>query len=150
MNNAIFAVGILLLGVAAVVIVAFLGVQRWLKPVLEAALERYWSEGQAAMEDRLMALEADVSALPRTWEEFATDARKADQRARWHVKRVRTELEERGLVDDEVDALSRELRLVDGSGGNSSGVQSLQDPVAEIPTPSQDPIQRALRKKFYG
>jgi hypothetical protein len=150
MNTVYFTVGVLLIGLVSL---AFLGVylvRSWGQPLLKAVVEGSQSIRWEATEDRLEAIERDLERLPRVWEEFADDARKTSQRAGWHVKRITKELAERGLQDDEIDALGSSLRPIDESGGNGSGMQSLQAPVEEIPAPAPEESwrEKALRRKW--
>lgn len=150
MNSILFGGGVLALGVAAIAAVVFFVVRKWANPLLEAVLERYWSARWQELIDRVSSLEADVDTLPRVWEEFAGDAKKAQDRARWHVRRARKELQERGFTDDELDTLDSTLRPIDGDRGNGSGMSGLQDPVAPVPPPPESWQTKALRRKWQN
>lgn len=133
------------------VALAILGVyagRKYISPVLRTALEAYWSQRWQEIHERLRDLEEDVSKLPRVWEEFSRDAKKGQERARWHVRRVKKELERHGFEDAEIDALDSEIRARDGAGGNGQGLLPLHDAMEEVPTPQEDPLARALRQKW--
>ena len=148
MDTTLVAVGILALGLVAVTALGiFLG-KTWAKPLIKAVVEGSQSVRWAGTEARLEALEKDVERLPRVWEEFADDARKAQGRAQWHVKRIKKELQERGLQDDEIDSLGSSLRPIDGDGGNGSGLPSLQAPMEEILEGAEDAVTLALKHKW--
>jgi len=125
----------------------------WAIPIARTALETYWSERWETVDERLRALEEDVGSLPRVWEEFSRDSKKAQERARWHVRRVKKELERHGLADGEIDSLDSELRRVDGEGSNGQGLLPLHDVLEESPQGQpQTPIDLALSHKWrmYG
>jgi 3-oxoacyl-(acyl-carrier-protein) synthase len=119
--------------------------------VLEAA----YRVDETSLEQRFRDLEDLVDRLPQRWEEIKREASRLDARARYAVGRTREELEARGLADERLDDLDRELRVVDGSGSGEGGVQPLrqtvesvprQDPQPEQPRPEWE--QRALARKF--
>jgi len=129
----------------------FLGVialKKWAFPVAHAALEAWWSERWGEINERLRNVEEDLVALPRTWEEFARDAKKAQERARWHVRRVKKELEARGFEDAEIDTLDGELFRTDGEGGNGQRLLPLHDAVETVPPAPENWRTRALNQKW--
>lgn len=148
MNQGLLAAGFLALAVAIVAGLGAILAHRWGLPLARAALEAYWSERWNAAESRLQELELQAERLPRVWEEFAKDAKKAQDRARWHVRRVKQELQERGLQDDEINLLDGTLREADGEGGNGSGLSDLQGPLATVPEIPPSPIEIALNRKW--
>jgi hypothetical protein len=149
MDTTLFAVSALLLTLLALGVSGVLAIRLWAKPLFETVLERSQSAFRSEIGARLEELERDVERLPRVWEEFADDARKTQQRAQWHIKRVKKELQERGLQDEEIDTLGSSLRPVDGNGSGESQLQLLQDPVAEVlEVPEESWMARALRRKY--
>jgi len=120
------------------------------EPLLKAVFSRHQSETQG----RLEILEEFVETLPGVYEGFATEARKARQRATWHVSRVRKELEKHGLVDPELEELSSRLQPVDAEGSEESGLLALHTPVAESsPETEAEMMGRAFEQKWsrrYG
>lgn len=153
MISTLAAVGFFALGVAALATFGAFAVLRWGKPAFREIVERTWSPIVAELEERVGMIEAQVMELPTTWEDFASEAKKQHERARWHIRRVKKELEERGLADDQIDALDGSLHPTDGGGGNGSGVHDMPGNLAEDPTlPPQTPIGTALAYKwrFHG
>lgn len=149
MNATLIAFATILAAALLWVILGYVVLRRFGMPTAKVALEAYWSERWKEIDDRLSALENDVGSLPRVWEEFAKDAKKSQERARWHVRRVKKELEERGLSDGELDSLDSEIRTRDGERGNGQGLLPLHDAMAEIPaSPPEDPITQVLRRKW--
>lgn len=150
MDTTLFAISAVVLTLLCLVVSMVFAVRLWAKPLFETVLERSQSAFRSEIGARLEGLERDVERLPRAWEEFADDARKTQQRAQWHVKRVKKELQERGLQDEEIDALGSSIRSIDGDGGGEGQLQLLQDPVAEIPaaTVQEDWMTQALRRKY--
>jgi len=113
--------------------------------ILEAVFSR-WNKHTL---DRLEVLEQFVESLPGVYEGFASEARKARQRATWHVSRVRKELEKHGLVDPELEELSSRLQRVDGEGSGDGELLALHTSLAESPPPSQaDEMDELARRKF--
>lgn len=114
-----------------------------------AILEAIFSTWNKRTLDRLEILEQFVETLPGVYEGFATEARKARQRATWHVTRVKKELDKLGLRDPELDELAGNLRPVDGEGIGDGELLALHSPVAESPPPSQaDEMDDLARRKF--
>lgn len=148
MDLVILSFGLLCLGLAAVGVLGFFAVKRWAFPVAKAALETYWSARWKEIDGRLTDIEEELDRLPRVWEEFARDAKRSQERARWHVRRVKKELENLGLADGEIDTLSGDLRPYNADGGGEEGVLPLHDAVAKTPTVEENPINQALRRKF--
>jgi len=148
--QALLAVGVVALVVILVVAAGAFVVLRWGEPLVRVAMEAVWSGKGAAIEERIQALEADVAELPRTWKELTDDAKKKVNQARWHIKRVKEELEDRGLADDHVDRLDGTLHLLDGAGSEDGGVHELSGDVGEAPVTEDDPITIALRHKWHG
>lgn len=122
--------------------------RKWVVPVIRTALEAYWSQRWQEVDERLRALEEDVGSLPRVWEEFSRDAKKAQERARWHVRRVKKELDRLGYEDGEIDGLDAEIRERDGGGGNGQGMLPLHDALEEGPSAPTDPLSQALIHKW--
>lgn len=118
------------------------------KPLIKSILEGYLRERTDSLEARITEVEAQVDTLPETWEDFAIEAKKIQDRTRWHIRRVKKELSERGFADEEIDTLDSTLRPSDGGGGNGSGLQNLQSAVEEGPTEPPDSIAPALRRKW--
>lgn len=148
MEQTIIALGA---GVFFIIAASVLGayvLSKWGLPVARTALEAYWSERWGVIDERLRDIEEDVGSLPRVWEEFATDAKKAQERARWHVRRAKKELETRGFGDAELDTLDSEIRARDGAGGNGSGLPELFDHVEEVPTAPANPMNEVLKRKW--
>lgn len=148
MESILLGISALLFVVFAVVVFGAYSVKRWGFPVARHALETYWSARWTTIDERLRDLEEDVSSLPRVWEEFSRDAKKAQERARWHVRRVKKELERLGYEDAEIDALSEDLRRRDGEGGNGQGLLPLHDALEADAPPPPDPITQALNRKW--
>jgi len=148
--QAAIAVGLLALVAILTLAAGAFAVARWGLPLFRVALETYWSKKVGGFEQRVASLEADVTDLPRTWGEFAADAKKRQERARWHVRRVKRELEDRGLADAEIDDLDTTLRVIDGEGGGASGVHEVSSDVGQAPEPALDPVTIALRHKWHG
>jgi hypothetical protein len=148
MESVLVGVSGVLFVVFAVAVFGAYSLKRWGFPIATAALEAWWSERWQEINERLRDLEEDVSNLPRVWEEFSRDTKKAQERARWHVRRVKKELERLGYEDAEIDRLSEDLRSRDGAGGNGQGMLPLHDAMAEVATPAEDPITQALRMKW--
>jgi len=124
-------------------------VQRWGVPTLKAGLEAYWSDRWETVEERLDVLERHVDTLPQIWEDFAVDAKKRQERARWHVRRVKKELEKHGLADPEIETLDSDLRPAHGGGGDEGELPLLSDAMAQnTPEPEEDPVTRTLRHKW--
>jgi len=145
MDSLILAVGIAVL--SALLLGALGAVVAWKhhRALLEAVF-RPWNE---ATQQRLDFLEEFVETLPGLYEGFATEARKARQRATWHVSRVKKELDKLGLRDPEMDELAGNLRPVDGEGSGDRGLLALHSHVAESPPPSQsDEMDDLARRKF--
>ena len=130
-------------------VLAAFAVKKWVYPVSKTALEAYWSARWDAIEERFIAIEKDLLELPRVWEEFARDAKRSQERARWHVRRVKTELEKLGLSDPEMDSIDSNLQPSDADGSGEEGMLALHDAVAsDAPPPTEDPITLALRRKW--
>lgn len=118
---------------------------------LRAELEQNRPSSSSDLGDRLGALEAQLLALPRTWEEFRNEARRAETRARAIVRDAQRELEAHGLESPALDAQAEQLRLEDGDGGSSEGVLSLPARMADSPESSRaQDWKDALRRKKYG
>lgn len=149
MNLTFFAIGFAALALLALAVSGYFTVKRWFFPVFKMTLESYWRGRWDIIDERLESLETDVAQLPRVWEEFASEAKKSQERARWHVRRVKKELEQRGLTDDEINSLDSEIRNRDGAGGDQGELLDLSDAMAKVsPAPEEDPIQKALRRKW--
>lgn len=149
MIQTLAAVGFFVLGVAALATLGTFFVIRWGKPLFEAVVEREWSTRWSEADQRIKSVEEDVGKLPRIWEEFAVDAKKAQERSRYHIRRVKKELEDRGLADDEIDRLDGTFHAVDGTAGNGSGVHELSGHVEEVPPmETTDPEMIALNRKW--
>jgi len=149
MNITLFGVAALLFVVVLSLALGIIALQKWGFPLARTALEAWWSDRWDLINERLRNVEEDVGSLPRVWEEFATDAKKAQERARWHVRRTKKELEKRGLADVELDSLDGEIRERDGAGGNGQGLLELSEAVEEVPAPPpQDPMNAVYRRKW--
>lgn len=142
------AIGLLILGVAALAALGIFAVQKWGQPLAQQAIEAYWSGRWTDLVARVETLERDTEALPRTWEEFSKDAKRNKDRAHYHVRRVQKELEARGLSDGEIDALEGELRSADGEGGDGQGLLPLHDAMAKVPAVEADWRTQALNQKW--
>lgn len=91
---------------------------------------------------RLMELEEAVDRLPAKWEDVKREANSFYSRGLHHVRRVREELEARGLRDTELDDLDGQLRPLDEPGSESEGVPPVSGDVGgagEVPTTSGQP-----------
>jgi hypothetical protein len=149
MDTTIIAISVFLLTLFLTAIFGTLLVQKWGRPLFQEVMERGWRVQEEGLVARVETLESDVERLPRTWEEFAVDAKKIHDRTRWHIRRVKTELEQRGLSDAEIDTLDGTLRPLDGEGGEDRQLSILQDVVEEVPTtPEESWMARALRRKY--
>jgi len=148
MNTSLLLGGLFAFLAVALAVFGIYSGRKWVFPLLVKALEAYWSERWTDLEVRLQGIEADLASLPRVWQEFATDAKKAQERARWHVRRVKQELESRGLSDPEIDTLDSDIRRRDGEGGNGQGVLPLPENMEAVSQTQEDPIARALRQKW--
>lgn len=149
MDTTLFGVAALLFSVVLSLAFAIYAVRKWAFPIARTALEAWWSERWEEVNERLRNVEEDVGNLPRVWQEFATDAKKAQERARWHVRRTKKELDKRGLSDPELDTLDSEIRHRDGEGGNGQGLLELSETMAEIPRqPPEDPMNALYRRKW--
>ncbi len=149
MDTTLIAISAFFSSVFLLVVLGIFLVHMWGKPLFEGFVERAWSHLATGLVARVDTLEAEVEQLPRTWEEFAVDAKKIHDRTRWHIRRVKKELQERGLSDQEIDTLDGTLRPVDGGGGEEGQLQLLQDPVAEVlEAPQEAWMTRALRRKY--
>ena len=150
MDTTLIAISVFLFSLFALAVLGIFLVQKWGKPLFQEVQERSWSLLAADLVVRVETLEADTERLPRTWEEFAVDAKKIHERTRWHIKRVKKELQARGLSDEEIDTLDGTLRPVDGEGSQGSQLQLLPEVVAEIPTgtSAEDWRTKALKRKW--
>ena len=149
MNVSLIVVSVSFLSLALLAVLLGFVVKKWAFPLSKAVLEGWWSERWDTLQARLEELERHVDTLPQLWEEFAVDARKRQERARWHVRRVKKELEKNGLSDPEIDSLDSDLRPLDGEGSEDGGLSPLSDHVAQTPSATaEDPITAALRRKW--
>ena len=139
-------IGNVILVVVSWAFVALVGVLCWhllhvlgeLSTVLGAIhrqLEESFSGGAEDVETRFRDLEDLVDRLPQRWEEIKREASRLDGRARYAVTRAREELAERGLADERLEDLGRELQLVDGGGSPDGGVQPVREGVESVPQP---------------
>jgi len=147
MDTTFVAVGVLALGVTALVALGAFFVRRWLQPAFELVVGRYVDEPLRALHERVKAVEADVDELPRRWEEIARDSKKLRDRATYHVRRARSELEALGLEDPELETLAKELRGANGEGEHGAQLPLVQDDLAPVAA-EESPIDRALRHKW--
>ena len=101
---------------------------------------------------RIRDLEDAIHRLPRKWEDVKREANAADARARHHVKRIRSELEERGLSDPGADAMAEQLGILDGNGSEAEGLQpvpeSLESVQASAAAVTSEWEDTALAKKY--
>jgi len=148
MIETIVGIGILTLGLASLAFLGIFLVRKWGIPTAKLALEAYWEGRWGEVDQRLSDLESDVAALPRTWKEFSDESRKQQNRARWHVRRVKQELEERGLQSEEINEISDSLRATDGEGSEEQGVLPMYENLAEVSPPSPDPMNAVLHRKW--
>lgn len=148
MEIVILSVGVFAIGVALLAVLGFVAGKKWAYPVAKTALETYWSARWDEIDKRIEACEEELDRLPRVWEEFARDAKRSQERARWHVRRVKKELENLGLADGEIDTIDSNLRPLDADGSGEEGVLPLRDAVAKAPQKETDPITLALRRKW--
>lgn len=149
MDITLIGVAALLFSVVLTLSAGIYAVRKWGFPVARTALEAYWRERWDEVNERLRGLEEDVGKLPRVWQEFANDAKKSQERARWHVRRVKKELEARGLTDAEIDSLDGEIRNRDGAGGDGQRMLELSEAVeARPPRPPEDPLTAVMRRKW--
>jgi len=147
MDSLILAVGFAVL--SALLLGALGAVVAWKHN--RAILQAVFSGWNKETLDRLENLEEFVESLPGVYEGFATEARKARQRATWHVTRVKKELDKLGLRDPELDELAGNLRPVDGEGSGDGEVLALHSPVEESSPPSQtEELDALTRRKFGG
>ena len=150
MDTTLIAISAFLFSLFAVGVLGIILVQKWGKPLFQEVQERSWRLLATDLVARVDTLEGEVEQLPRTWEEFAVDAKKIQERTRWHVRRVKKELQEHGLSDEEINTLDGTLRPVDGEGSDESQLQLMPELVAEIPpAPSREDWRtRALNRKW--
>lgn len=148
METVILSVGVFAIGVGLLAILGLVIGKKWAYPLAKTALEGYWSARWNEIDGRLTNCEEELDRLPRIWEEFARDAKRSQERARWHVRRVKKELENLGLADGEIDTIDSDLRPVDADGGGEEGVLPLRDVVAKTSPPKEDPITAALQRKW--
>lgn len=143
------ALGVALSAVFLTVAMGIFAVFRWGKPLFQTLVEREWSARVSHLRERLEDVEREMEDLPRKWESFAYEAKKAQERARYHARRVKKELEARGFADDEIDAMVGSLHGIDGARGENGGLRELPDDVAEVPQlETEDPTIIALRRKW--
>lgn len=148
MNATVLAVGVLALGVTAVVALGAFAVRKWLQPALDLVVGRYVDDPIRLLHERLKTLENDVDELPRKWQEIERDSKKLRDRATYHVRRVRAELDQLDLADPELDALASDLRGRDGEPGEQGELLPVPAAVAEVTPAQEDPIMAALRHKW--
>jgi len=131
-------------------------IQRDHLKALQAACEHLSTLADApekAFSLRMLELEDSVERLPRKWEDIKREALAAEARARAHIKRAQKELSERGLADPGVDQLGRELSLLDGDGGEESGLSAVPQDVAVAAARDPEPedwAEVARNHKFGG
>ena len=104
-------------------------------------------------ETRLRNLEDAIERLPRKWEDIKREAQAADARARHHARRVRQELEDRGLTDEGVEALAEQFQLVNDDGSTRGGVQPMRENMASVPEgaePESGDLMAEIHRKKWG
>lgn len=108
---------------------------------------------------RLMELEEAVDRLPAKWEDVKREANSFYSRGLHHVRRVREELEARGLRDTELDDLDGQLRPLDEPGGDGEGVPPVQGDMgsavegtagSQLPFWLQTPAIQAMIRRSRG
>ncbi len=122
---------------------------------IQESVQRTREEGAGDQEARFRDLEDLVDRLPQRWEEIKREASRLDGRARYAVSRAREELEERGLSDERLEDLGRELQLVDGGGSEDGGMQPMRESLAAAPQadffqPQEDDWNAAARRVKFG
>ena len=105
------------------------------------------------VERRFRDLEDLVDRLPQRGEEIKRESTRLDGRARYAVSRAREELAERGLSDERLEDLGRELQLIDGGGSESGGLPAVPEdmgadagpPQLGTPEPSWHDVARSVK-----
>lgn len=111
-------------------------------------LEQIAAGPEVPFTQRLDLLEHQVELLPKRWEEFKNEARRAEDRARAVVRSAQKELAELGVESPGVDGAARELQLVDAGGSGEEAVQPVR-PRMEGAAPAPDDWRsQGLRRKF--
>jgi len=147
MNATLLAVGTLALGVTALVALGAFVVHKWLEPMMDVVVGRYVDAPIKHLHDRVAALESDVDELPKRWDDIRGESKRLRDRATYHVRRARAELEQLDLEDPELDALASDLRGRNGEPEQAGELQSVPDLVATV-APEESAIDRALRYKW--
>jgi len=109
---------------------------------------RYVDEPMKVLHERVAALESDVDELPKRWDDIRGESKRLRDRATYHVRRARAELEQLDLEDPELDALASDLRGRDAEGEHGSQLPLVPDAMETAPPAQEDPIMAALRHKW--
>lgn len=115
---------------------------------MSEALERMAEGPEVPFTQRLDLIEHQVELLPKRWEEFKNEARRAEDRARAVVRSAQKELEELGVEHPGVEGAARELQLVDDRGSRDEAVPPVRQNVEGAPAAPQDWRAAGLRRKF--
>jgi len=146
MNATLIAVGVLALGVTALVALGALFVQKWLRPLLDLVVGRYMERPIRLLDERIKQLESDVDELPKKWDDIRDASKKLRDRATYHTRRVRAELGALDLADPELDAIADSLRGANGEGEPEGELPLVLADVAEAS--EEDEMTRALKHKW--
>lgn len=120
---------------------------------ISADLRRLADGPEGTVSQRMADLEHEIGQLPRRWEEFRNEAKRAESRARSVVRDARKELESVGYTHAGVEAAAGELRLIDGDGGEGEGVPAMHPGMGHGPEVGGEEFKdyRALaRQRKYG
>jgi len=147
MNATLVAVGLSALGVTSLVALGAFFVRKWFLPGLEVVVGRYVDAPLKALHERVSVVESDVDELPKRWDDIRGESKRLRDRATYHVRRARAELEQLDLEDPELDALASDLRGRNGEGEHAEQLPLVPDDVAPVAA-QEPPIMTALRHKW--
>ena len=126
----------------------------YLARVIQRGMERVTEllEGDSGWEwrSRMNDMEDAVERLPRKWGEIVAEAKRSEERARYHVRTARKELEELGMESPGLEAVAGELRLLEGEDQGGDGVQPLPPELEAIEQDAEEDWDAITYRRKYG
>jgi len=83
-------------------------------------------------EMRMAAIEADHLDVRAAVAHGIEDIERVDNRIKATIRRTKTQLEEAGIESPALNAESEHFRVIDGGGGNESGLPPVQEELGEV------------------
>jgi len=126
---------------------------KWGWPAILSAVVTHMDPAITQLAGRIQEIERDVAGIPKSFLEYQKEVKKIHDRAYLVARRARKELAESGVQEPELEQISTDLQLFDGTGGEAGPVPTMPEGVARLAAPyeaAQAPLtwrQRTFRKK---